>query len=151
MDKIIDRTAGEFIDLHNYFTEMCEFEEKTEEEKIDVIKKFFVLLNGQMFETDEECLLLLQIYSSQLKKIKDDYEFVYNPPEMPSSTEESVQTIGDEYRKEFAEMYGGYIGMTLIICKIFPYTPEQVMQMKAKDFLFWGNLLLHRQFTENIK
>jgi len=142
MYKIIERKAGDFIDLETYFSTMYENEE--------AIKNFFVLLIGRIPEENEVEDIILN-YAVEIEEIKNGFEFIYNPPQLPSSTEQSQPTIGDEYRKEFAEMYGGYVNLVLLICKTFPYTPDQVLQMRLQDFLFWGNLLMHRQFVENIK
>jgi len=142
MYKIIERKAGDFIDLETYFSTMYENEE--------AIKNFFVLLIGRIPEENEVEDIILN-YAVEIEEIKNGFEFIYNPPQLPSSAEVAQPTIGDEYRKEFAEMYGGYVNLVLLICKTFPYTPDQVLQMRLQDFLFWGNLLMHRQFVENIK
>ena len=167
MYKITERKAGDFIDLESYATQMNSFnpESLTEEETIlyyELAVKFFVLLILEREATDEdiknglslkesEIPEIINQYAKEVIAIKESFEFIYNPPQLPSSTEVSQPTIGDEYRKEFAEMYGGYVNLILLICKTFPYTPEQCLQMRLQDFLFWGNLLMHRQFVENIK
>jgi len=143
MYQIRERKAGDFIDLESYFSTMDGNEE--------TIIKFFVLLLGRMVESEDECIEVITAYAKEITEIKESFEFIYNPPQLPSSTEVSQPTIGDEYRKEFAEMYGGYVNLIILICKTFPYTPEQCLQMRLQDFLFWGNLLMHRQFVENIK
>ena len=143
MYKITERKTGDFIDLENYFATMDGNEE--------TITNFFVLLLGRMVTSEEECIEVITEYAKEVTEIKESFEFIYNPPSLPSSTEQSNPTIGDEYRKEFAEMYGGYVNLIILLCKTFPYTPEQCLQMRLQDFLFWGNLLMHRQFVENIK
>jgi len=143
MYKITERKAGDFIDLENYFSTMDGNEE--------TIINFFVLLLGRMVESEDECFEVITQYAKEVTEIKESFEFIYNPPQLPSTTEINTPTIGDEYRKEFAEMYGGYVNLIILICKTFPYTPEQCLQMRTQDFLFWGNLLMHRQFVENIK
>ena len=143
MYKITERKAGDFIDLENYFATMDGNEE--------TIVNFFVLLLGRMIESEEECIQVITDYAKEVSEIKESFEFIYNPPQLPSSTEVNTPTIGDEYRKEFAEMYGGYPSLVFLLCKTFGFTPEQALEMKTQDFLFWGNFLLHQQFVEKIK
>ena len=143
MYKITERKAGDFIDLCNYFEAMDGDEE--------MITKFYMLLIGRLPTTIDECEDIILNFAIEITEIKEYFEFIYNPPQLPSTTEINTPTIGDEYRKEFAEMYGGYVNLIILLCKTFPYTPEQCLQMRLQDFLFWGNLLMHRQFVENIK
>ena len=143
MYKIIERKAGEFIDMESYFASM--------DGNLEAITNFFVLLLGRMIESEEECIEVITQYAQEVTEIKESFEFVYNPPPLPSSIDEKQSTIGDEYRKEFAEMYGGYVELVYLICQSFKYKPDEVLDMKLQDFLFWGNYLLHKKFVENIK
>jgi len=143
MYKITERKTGDFIDLENYFSSMDGNEE--------TIINFFVLLLGRMVTSEEECIEVITEYAKEVTAIKESFEFIYNPPSLPSSTEQSNPTIGDEYRKEFAEMYGGYVELVYLLCGSFKYKPSEVLEMKLQDFLFWGNYLLHKKFIENIK
>jgi len=143
MYKITERKTGDFIDLENYFSSMDGNEE--------TIINFFVLLLGRMVTSEEECIEVITEYAKEVTEIKEAFEFIYNPPSLPSSTEQSNPTIGDEYRKEFAEMYGGYVELVYLLCGSFKYKPSEVLEMKLQDFLFWGNYLLHKKFVENIK
>ena len=143
MYKITERKTGDFIDLENYFSSMDGNEE--------TIINFFVLLLGRMVTSEEECIEVITEYAKEVTAIKESFEFIYNPPSLPSSTEQSNPTIGDEYRKEFAEMYGGYVELVYLLCGSFKYKPSEVLEMKLQDFLFWGNYLLHKKFVENIK
>ena len=143
MYKITERKTGDFIDLENYFSTMDGNEE--------TITNFFVLLLGRMVTSEEECIEVITEYAKEVTAIKESFEFIYNPPSLPSSTEQSNPTIGDEYRKEFAEMYGGYVELVYLLAggDLLRYT--EVMNMPTKDFLFFGNYLLHKKFVENIK
>ena len=143
MYKINERKAGDFIDLETYFSSM--------DGDIESITKFFVLLLGQMIDSEEEIINTVTNYAEEIKELKEGFEFVYNPPSLPSTIEQQTPTIGDEYRKEFAEMYGGYVELVYLLCGSFKYKPSEVLEMKLQDFLFWGNYLLHKKFVENIK
>ena len=143
MYKITERKTGDFIDLENYFSTMDGNEE--------TITNFFVLLLGRMVTSEDECIEVITEYAKEVTEIKEAFEFIYNPPSLPSSTEQANPTIGDEYRKEFAEMYGGYVELVYLLCGSFKYKPSEVLEMKLQDFLFWGNYLLHKKFVENIK
>lgn len=142
MYKIIERRAGDFIDLESYFNSMLD--------NAELIEKFFILLIGRIPNEDEVEGIIFQ-FAKEVSEIKEGFEFIYNPPQPPSSTDISNPTIGDGYRQEFAEMYGGYTSIILLICKTFPLEPDQVLQKPLSWFLYWGNCLLHRQFVENIK
>ena len=142
MYNIIERKAGDFIDLDNYFNSMSD--------NTDLISNFYLLLIGRI-PNENECVTIIGDYAKEILEIKESYEFIYNPPALPSNLDEKPKTIGDEYRKEFAEMYGGYVELVYLICQSFKYKPFEVLEMKVQDFLFWGNYLLHKKYVENIK
>jgi hypothetical protein len=129
--------AGDFIDLENYF--------KNEE-----WNNFFVLLTGEVALT-HNYEQVLKDYIEAVIELKSGFEFIYNPPPLPTTTDIKPATIGDEYRKEFVELYGGYVELVYLVATTFKYKPEQVLKMKCIDFLFWGNYLLHKKFCESIK
>jgi len=147
MHKITELKAGEFIDLQEYAKSL----QKESEDSVDIIEKFYLLLNGQMPKTEKECFEIVEDYARQIEQVKEDFEFIFNPPPMPSTIESQLNSIGDEYRKEFAEMYGGWVELVYLISKGDPMKHLEVMEMRTQDFLFWGNYLLHKKFVENIK
>jgi len=147
MHKITELKAGEFIDLQEYAKSL----QKESEDSVDIIEKFYLLLNGQMPKTEKECFEIVEDYAIQIEQVKEDFEFIFNPPPLPSTIENQLNSIGDEYRKEFSEMYGGWVELVYLISTVFQYKPDEVLEMRAQDFLFWGNYLLHKKYVENIK
>lgn len=147
MHKITELKAGEFLDVQEYAKMLHE----NNPDSIHIIEKFYLLLNGQMPTTENECFEIVEEYAKQIEQVKEDFEFVFNPPPLPSTIESGLNTIGDEYRKEFAEMYGGWVELVYLICSVFKHKPNEVMEMKTQDFLFWGNYLLHKRWVEKIK
>ena len=154
MYKIKERKAGEFIDLEFYFASM-------DGDYENIVKFFVLLLTGKPADEEDikrgislnesDCIEIIGIYAKEVSELKEQFEFIYNPPPLPSVISDKQSTIGDEYRKEFAEMYGGYVEMVYLLCGSFKYKPNEVLEMKLQDFLFWGNYLLHKKFVENIK
>jgi len=156
MHKIETLRAGDFIDLDNYYRdiECIVGKELTDDENVyysTVIEKFFVLLGLELPKTEKEYTNAFTEYSLQVVKLKNDYEFIYNPPPSPSTTDIKESTIGDEYRKEFAEMYGAYTEITYLISALFHKFPKEVLEMNVLEWMFWGNYLLHKRWVENIK
>lgn len=152
MYNINEKKAGEFIDLENWFKEISQLTTGVDDEySADIISKFFISLIGRLFESEEECKEVFEAYALEMQELKQGFEFIYNPPQLPSTTEQSTPTIGDEYRKEFVEMYGGYVELVYLLCSAFGYKPNEVLEMKTQYFLFWANYLLHKKYVENIK
>ena len=70
---------------------------------------------------------------------------------MPTDAEQKQPTIGDEYRKEFAQDYGLYTEIIYLLSKADPLKVPEVIKMKCEDFLYWAEYLLRKRFVENIK
>jgi len=104
--------AGDFIDIDNYYREF-EAGDNTNE------GLFFAILGIDKPNTQQEYVDFFTDYHAQMLEIKDNHEFIYNPPPLPSTLSDKQNTIGDEYRKEFAEMYGGYVQNIYIVSGIF--------------------------------
>ena len=147
MHKITELKAGEFIDLQEYAKTLHE----NNTDSVNIIQKFYLLLNGQMPTTEKECFEIIKDYAEQVEQVKESFEFIFNPPPLPSTIESNLNTIGDEYRKEFAEMYGGWVELVYLVCTVLKYKPDQVLEMRTQDFLFWSNYLLHKKWVEQIK
>jgi len=143
MFNLTELKTGDFIDVCSYFDTM--------EGNEELITKFFNTLIGRLPESESECLEIISNFANQITEIKESFEFIYNPPSLPSSTEAKRETIGDEYRKEFSLMYGGYVSLVVLVCQKLNYNPDQIKEIKTQDFLFWANYFLHHQFVENIK
>ena len=137
MFGIAERKAGDFIDLENYF-------------KTQNWDKFFVLLSNDIAreETYEQ---ILKDYIVEVVELKEQFEWIYNPPQMPSNSEEQKQTYGSELRKEFAEHYGGYTELVYLICNGNITKVDKVFKMKTSEFLFWGEYLLRKRIIEQVK
>jgi len=137
MYEIGNLRAGDFIDLENYF-------------KNEDWNNFFVLLTGEV-AMEHNYEQVLKGYIDEVIELKGQFDFIYNPPPTPSTTEIKSSTIGDEYRKDFVECYGGYVELVYLVATTFKVMPNKILKMKCIDFLFWGNYLLHKKFCENIK
>ena len=152
MYNINEKAAGDFIDLESWYAEISTMQAGEDDQYFEnIITKFFISLVGRLFESEEECKQVFENYVKEVEELKSGFEFIYNPPQLPSSTEQTTPSIGDEYRKEFVEMYGGYVELVYLLCSAFGYKPDEVLQMKTQDFLFWANYLLHKKYVENIK
>ena len=141
--------AGEFIDAQQYY-DMIVDEELDMQERENVADKFLVLLlNGK--HNPKDVAAITEEYLKQLIEIRDSFDYIYNPPQSPSVQSQDTNTMGNEYRAEFAVAYGGYVELVYLVSTVFGYKPEECLSLKTQDFLFWGNYLLHKQFVENIK
>lgn len=145
MFGIKDKTVSFFIEIENLFNQIQE----TQSDELAL--QFLVLLLGKELITESEAIKATEDYIAEVSELKEQYEWIYNPPPLPTSSEQTENTIGSEFRKEFAETYGGYAEMIYLIATTFNATPIQVYEWTVVDFLFWANYLLHKKAVENIK
>ena len=150
MFRIDQLRAGEFIDLDNYYREFESAQEETEE-AAETIVKFFNILKVEIPKDESGYVEIFKEFTIQMLEIKGNYEFVYNPPPLPSTLNTQENTIGNEYRKEFSEMYGGYVENVYLLSTIFRKLPNEILEMNVLDFLFWANYLNHKRWCEQIK
>lgn len=150
MFRINQLRAGDFIDLDNYYREFETVQEETEE-IAGTIVKFFEILGVEIPKNEAGYVEIFKEFAIQMLKIKGNYEFIYNPPLLPSTLNTEENTIGNEYRKEFAEMYGGYVENVYLLSTIFRKLPNEILEMNVLDFLFWANYLNHKRWCEKIK
>ena len=150
MFRINQLRAGEFIDLDNYYREFESAQEETEE-AAETIVKFFNILKVEIPKDESGYVEIFKEFTIQMLEIKGNYEFVYNPPPLPSTLNTQENTIGNEYRKEFSEMYGGYVENVYLLSTIFRKLPNEILEMNVLDFLFWANYLNHKRWCEQIK
>ena len=149
MFSLRELKAGDFIDAQGYYDMICD-DDLDLQEREKVADKFLVLLLNREYN-NKDIVNATEEYVKQLIDIRDSFEYIYNPPQSPSVQSQDTNTIGNEYRAEFAVTYGGYVELVYLICTAFGYKPEECLQLKTQDFLFWGNYLLHKKFVENIK
>ena len=150
MFRINQLRAGEFIDLDNYYREFETAQEETQE-VAETIVKFFEILKVEIPKDEAGYVEIFKEFAIQMLEIKGNYEFIYSPPPLPSTLNTEENTIGNEYRKEFAEMYGGYVENVYLLSTIFRKLPNEILEMNVLDFLFWANYLNHKRWCEKIK
>lgn len=141
MHKIKDLKAGDFIDLDNWFREIIE-------EDYTNLANFYLPLIDSENEPIEE---VMEQFVSQMADIKETYIWIFNPPQMPTDAEQRQPTAGDSYRQEFSEDYGLYTEIIYLLCISFGFKPNDVLQMKCEDFLYWGEYAIRKRIVENIK
>lgn len=144
MAMIKDLRAGEFIDIDNYYREFADGINDSE-------LLFFDILKVKKPTTEKEYLDFFEDYDKQIIEIKESFQFVYNPPPLPSTLSNSENTIGAEHRREFSEIYGGYVENVYILSTTFRKLPNEILEMNIIDFLFWANYLNHKKWCEQIK
>ena len=150
MFRINQLRAGDFIDLDNYYREFETAQEETQE-VAETIVKFFEILKVEIPKDESGYVEIFKEFAIQMLEIKGNYEFIYSPPPLPSTLNTEENTIGNEYRKEFAEMYGGYVENVYLLSTIFRKLPNEILEMNVLDFLFWANYLNHKRWCEKIK
>jgi len=142
--KILEKRAGDFIDLENLFKEMV-----SETNEDTVVKFFNILCNGNMPTTANETEDLIKEYARQVQDIKETFVWLYNPPQLPSSIEQELKN--KQYFEDFANDYSGYIEIIYLLCKGDFTKLDAVGEMKTEDFLFYGEYLVRKRFIENVK
>ena len=167
MHKLNELKAGDFIDANQYYTDIIDESLDMQEREI-AAHKFLVLLCGSNYKKITyyqkivrvffknkykgiDVVLITEEYIKQLLNIRDSFEYIYSPPQSPSNQSHDTNTIGNEYRAEFAVAYGGYVELVYLVSTVFNYKPGECLSLPAQEFLFWGNYLLHKKFVENIK
>lgn len=141
--NILEKRAGDFIDLENYFKEMVI------ETKEETVIKFFELLIGEVPTKESEIKEIILEYSKQITDIKDTFIWLYNPPQMPSNINNEFKN--KQHFEDFANDYSGYIEIIYLLCKGDFLKLDLVGQMKTQDFLFYGEYLVRKRFIENVK
>ena len=144
MHIIKNLRAGDFIDLDNYFREIIE-------EDYTNVEKFYLLLLDELPKDEQGYSDVMQEFIKEMTSIKEEFSWIFNPPQMPTEADQKQPTIGDEYRKDFAQDYDLYTEIVFLIMITLGYKPDEVMQIKCEDFLYWGEYLLRKRFVENIK
>lgn len=92
--------------------------------------------------------LILKDYREQNEKIKEDNQWIFNPPRYGEPEQE---TIGSELRKEFVEEFGSY---AVLMDKIQAWDRtgfKNIEQWKSSEFFFWANYLSGQKIVENVK
>lgn len=144
MHIIKNLRAGEFIDLDNYFREIIE-------EDYTNVEKFYLLLLDELPKDEQGYSDVMQEFIKEMTSIKEEFSWIFNPPQMPTEADQKQPTIGDEYRKDFAQDYGLYTEIIYLLSKGDPLKVDEVMKMKCEDFLYWAEYLLRKRFVEAIK
>lgn len=62
-----------------------------------------------------------------------------------------MNTIGSEYRRDFAEYYGGYMELIYLLTGGDFTKFDEIMNWDLERFLFQGEYLLRKKIVENIK
>lgn len=142
------RQAGRFIDADTY---------RIDDDKLSMFKSLLKPKRKRWrpwlrykFEdiSLREAEHVLQKWDEFLADIKFRYEYIYNPPVRFS---EGQNTQGAVERQEFAEHYGGYAEMTYLIAGGRVMDFKTIWDWDLDYFLFWGEYLLRKRDTENIK
>jgi hypothetical protein len=140
--------AGDFIDVENYYFQMVKH---TDTPDVETATKFYKILVGGLPKREKDYLKILEEFQKQLLEIKETYIWIYNPPQLPSSTEQHNPSPSDSLKQEFAEDYGGYIEIIYLLCSANLLNVNKVLKMKAKDFLFWGEYAVRKRLIESVK
>ena len=82
-------------------------------------------------------------------EIKEDHEWIYNPPMFASGNSEITQ--GTEERQDFANYYGGYIEMTYLIAGGDVSKFDEITNWSLDKYLFLGGYCLRKRTVENLK
>ena len=84
MFRINQLRAGDFIDLDNYYREFETAQEETQE-VAETIVKFFEILKVEIPKDESGYVEIFKEFAIQMLEIKGNYEFIYNPPPLPST------------------------------------------------------------------
>jgi hypothetical protein len=148
MYNIIEKRVGDFIDLDHWFREIND-ESIDLSERDKIADKFLLLLLGRK-PNENEIVEAVANYIKEVETIKTEAEWIYNPPPPPSTTKIKNATVGDEYRKEFAEDYST-AELIYLMCTVLHYKPNEVLEMSLNDFFYWVTFLLRKKWCEQIE
>ena len=88
-----------------------------------------------------------QLYLESVDYLKEKYEWIFNPPQLPGINKE---TIGKQFRAEFKEYYGSYAEITYLLASGDALKFDKVNQMKLSDYLALGEYLIRKRAVESI-
>jgi hypothetical protein len=95
-----------------------------------------------------EAELVLKEWREFSTNLKEQYEYIYNPPVRVQPNE---MTQGSIERQAFSEHYGGYIEMVYLLTKGDFTKFDYVMTWDLHRFLFQAEYLLRKRDVENLK
>ena len=133
------KKAGRFIDLETFIKDENdkEFIKATIKNRIpfinvpEVVKRYAIAL--YMIESNE---------------VKENFNWIYNPPTFPS---EGETTQGSIERENFSNDYGGYMEMVYLCSGMNPQNWDLVFEWETTKFLFLSEYLLRKRTVENLK
>lgn len=138
-------TAGKFIDCDTFLNDgmVLEFLELVLKPKYFWSRK--VNLEKLSISQVE---MVINLFRDKVEPIKEDHEWIYNPPMFNGSTE---VTQGTEERQDFAQHYGGYIEMTYLIAGGDVSKFDSITNWSLDKYLFLGEYCLRKRTVENLK
>lgn len=133
------KNAGRFIDLETFIKDEndIEFIKMTVKPRIwfmkipDIIKHYAIAL-----------------YLIESQEVKEQFTWIYNPPQFPSNGE---ITQGSIERENFAKDYGSYMEMVYLCSGQNILKFNEVFEMPTKEFLFKSEYLTRKRTVENLK
>lgn len=131
--------AGRFIDLETFIKDEndVEFVKATIKPRLPFLKI-----------TDKIKAYAMALYMIESSELKENYVWIYNPPQFPSTGE---TTQGSIERENFAKDYGGYMEMVYLCATQLNEKWEEVFDWETKKFLFISEYLLRKRTVENLK
>jgi hypothetical protein len=92
--------------------------------------------------------VIIGMFNEVASKIKEGYEWIYNPPNFGGVSE---ITQGSEEREDFAKQYGGYMEMTYLIAGGDVSKFDKIVKWSLDKYLFLGEYCLRKRTVENLK
>jgi len=118
------KNAGRFIDLETFIKD----EDDDAFIKATVTPRIWFMTIPEFVRRYAVALYLIEA-----QEVKDNFPWIYNPPQFPSTGE---ITQGSMERENFSLTYGGYVEM-IYLCAIFEsVSPKVVFDYETKYFLF---------------
>lgn len=98
--------------------------------------------------TDKIKAYAIALYMIEADELKQNYPWIYNPPQFPSNAE---ITQGSIERENFAKDYGAYMEMVYLCAGMNPINWETVFEWETTKFLFLAEYLVRKRTVENLK
>ena len=89
-----------------------------------------------------------RLYLESVDYFKDKYEWIFNPPSLPSS---GKYTLGKQLRQEFQEYYGAYAEITYLLANGNALKFDEVNKMKLSEYLATGEYLIRKRAVEPVE
>lgn len=117
--------------------------------KLDLVSLYNHLSNNDVKSISLQLATeVKRLYIASVDHFKDKYEWIFNPPTLPSSNK---LTLGRQLRQEFQEYYGAYAEITYLIATTEHTSFKEVENKPLDEYLAMGEYLIRKRAVEGVE